>query len=482
MSKTRLIIITAGSIVFIRQLFSLGAALGLFSDSLTERGSVVHAAPKRSAPQKLSNKASSVTFGDTVTGHATWSQSVLPVDKARELFLHVEFKAKNSPVTKPLPVSTLILIDRSGSMDGEKMDNTKRATLRAFKALRSNDSISIVSYSNHAQVHLQPTLRAKMSLSKIRKILDSIYPAGGTNISEGLNLAVELLESQTEQNSYNRILLISDGHANRGVTNPAQLKRLAAQCKRKGISLSSMGVGLDYNEDLLTAISEHSAGNYYYVRTAKDINSALAREIAFTKDVVARNVNFEFTLPDGLELERVFGYTHANRDGKASVNLGDFSANETRKLVAQIRHTPVSTHEHQTSSLLTLRYELFGNKRQKSFTKNIQLQLSSDPNVVRTSINPSILEEVARVTLAQTRREAALELQAGRYDQAKKQIKKALRDGRKNAARLNSAKIRDLVKRTEKQRDALQHIQPKTDAAKDFIKTEKFESRALQRF
>ena len=218
MSKTKLILVTAGTVVVIRQVTSLLRFIG-----------IIEKTPNSSPQQSVSN----TSFGDLISAQATWSQSKFLTNEPNDLFLQVEVRAKDIGTKhKPL-VTTIIVLDRSGSMDGEKIEKTKLATLQAFKSLNAKDTFGIVSYSNHAQVNLRPTFKKDLSMARIQKALNDIYPAGGTNISDGIRLAVNLLEEARTETLYKRILLISDGHATKGVTSKIKLGNLASLAKKK---------------------------------------------------------------------------------------------------------------------------------------------------------------------------------------------------------------------------------------------------------
>ncbi|MEE2903414.1 MAG: VWA domain-containing protein [Myxococcota bacterium] len=478
MSKIKLILVTTGTVVVFRQIVSLLGCLEIIEKPTSTTTTIAHAALNSSSQKSASN----VSFGDLISAKVAWSQSTILRTEPNELFLQVNLSAKDIGAKHRPLVTTMIVIDRSGSMDGEKIEKTKLATLQAFKSLNATDSIGIVSYSNHAQVDLQPTLKKNLSAAKLKKTLDGIYSAGGTNIWDGVQLAIDLLEDPRTETLYKRILLISDGHATKGETNEFKLEKLASLAKEKGISISTMGVGNQYSEDLMMALSQSGGGNYYHVRRTTSIEHILSQEMSKAKEVLAQDVAFEFSLPTGFHLVKIFGYKHKALGNKVVVYLGDLSSADKRKFIAKVQYEPQVTSSNQLISTMKLQYDSLLSNQYHSFKEQTELEMSRDMQQAKGSIEPRVLEQVASVTLAEIRRQAAFELETGNYKGAKLRLRRALKKARNAAEILDSPAMRMLVEKISKQTAVLEKLRPETDTAKDFIKTEKYESRSLQLF
>ena len=478
MSKTKLILVTAGAVVVIRQLTALLGLLEAIEKPTSTTSPIAHAASKPHPQQSASN----VSFGDLISAKATWSRSTILTNEPNELFLQVDLRAKDIGTKHRPRVTTMIVLDRSGSMDGDKIEKTKLATLQAFKSLNAKDTIGIISYSNHAQVNLRPTLKKNLSTAKIQKTLDGIYPAGGTNISDGIRLAIDLLEEPQTEALYRRILLISDGHATKGETSVIKLEKLASLAKQKGISISAIGVGNQYSEDLMMALSQNGGGNYYHVRRTKSIEHTLSQEMSKTKKVLAQDVRFEFSVPPEFHLEKIFGYKHKDLGNKIVVYLGDLSSAEKRKFIAKINYEPRVKSSNRLICTMKLQYDSLFTNQSRSHEEETELKLSRDIQQVKASTEPRVLEQVEKVRLAEIRRQAAIEFETGNYNRAKLRLRQALKKADNAAEELDSTAMRTLVERIKKQSAVLETVRPGTDTSKDYIKTEKYESRALQIF
>jgi|GEM_PF-3750465 len=478
MSKTKLILVTAGTVIVIRQVMSLLGIFGIIDKTNSQNRPITHATQIATSKKSVSN----ASFGDLISATATWSQSTVLKNEPNELFLQVDLRAKDIGTKNRPSVTTMIVLDRSGSMDGEKIEKTKLATLQAFKSLHAKDTIGIISYSNHAQVHMRPTLKKDLSTAKIQKTLDGIYPAGGTNISDGIRLAIALLEESQTKALYRRILLISDGQATKGETSIFKLEKLASLAKQKGISISAMGVGNQYSEDLMMALSQSGGGNYYHVQRTQSIEHTLSQEMSKTQKVLAQDVTFEFSIPPEFHLEKIFGYKHKALGNKIVVYLGDLSSTDKRKFIAKLTYEPSLMSSEQLICTMKLQYESLFSNEHFSYNAETKLSMSSDPQEVKSSIEPHVLEQVGKVSLAETRKLAAAYFDAGNYERAQLILRQALKEAYNAAEERDSPAIKTLVERIKKQSAVLETLRPGTETAKDYIKTEKYESRALQIF
>ena len=134
----------------------------------------------------------------------------------------------------------------------------------------------------------------------------------------------------------NRVILISDGLANQGITDPIRLNRIAHKFRDKAISLTTMGVGLEYNENLMIGLSEAGGGNYYFIENPANLASIMNRELNTLSSVVAQNASIELTPGREVQVANVIGCESFNRDGRLVIQVGDIHANETREFTVEL--------------------------------------------------------------------------------------------------------------------------------------------------
>ena len=209
-----------------------------------------------------------------------WARSVEPVievdhpavlvGEKSPVYVLVQFEVpemKEDP-SRPRPNLNLgLVMDRSGSMHGRgKLEYAKKAACLLVDNLKPTDRLAVVEYDDRVSVVWPSSLVETPQMIK-RRIM-RLSPGGSTNLTGGMMKGVEEVLGQAQKNSLNRVLLLSDGLANQGITNPHEIKNLVRGSNAKGVQISTMGLGSDYNEDLMQAIAENAGGNYYYVSKA----------------------------------------------------------------------------------------------------------------------------------------------------------------------------------------------------------------------
>jgi Ca-activated chloride channel homolog len=251
-------------------------------------------------------------------------------------YLQISVRAGNMEVPCRRPMNLSVVVDRSGSMAEEgKIDNVRSVLYRLIDQLGSDDILSLVIYDDLVEV-LRPACRVG-SRDEIRRLLERIFPRGWTNLGGGLVEGFMQAERYASASYTNRVILLSDGLANRGITDPCELERLAARYRGKSISLTTMGVGLEYNENLMCGLANNGGGNYYFIEQSDDLASIFRKEFSTLSALVAQNARVELTLGDGVRLVDAIGCNHSESGRVQSIALGDLSAGETRELTIELQ-------------------------------------------------------------------------------------------------------------------------------------------------
>jgi Ca-activated chloride channel family protein len=239
--------------------------------------------------------------------------------------------------TSRRPVNLAVVIDRSGSMsDQKKMDFAKRAFATLIDQLKPDDIVSLVVYDDVVDV-LRRAKKVGSDRSEIRRMLDEISPRGSTNLGGGLMEGLRQAERYAGKEYVNRVVLLSDGLANVGVTDPGELQRTARRYRSRSISVSTMGVGLDYNENLMMALSESGGGNYYFIEHPSSLASIVRKELDMTSSVAAQNASISITLGDHVSFSGTLGCDHSTESGRIIIPIGDLYSGETREFTIELQ-------------------------------------------------------------------------------------------------------------------------------------------------
>src|SRR5262249_13099923 len=176
------------------------------------------------------------------------------------------------------PVNLALVIDKSGSMaDADKISRVKSALLALVSRLRDTDTLSIVVFDTDAQVLLPA--RSLTDRGYIKQLIMDIVPGGSTNIHAGLMLGYSEVRKNYQENATNRVILLTDGIANRGETDPEKIARDSQRFNDQGIDLSTIGVGLDLNKDLLRELAKSGRGLFHFVADTEDIEKVFIKEL-----------------------------------------------------------------------------------------------------------------------------------------------------------------------------------------------------------
>ncbi|MGI9407108.1 MAG: vWA domain-containing protein, partial [Hyphomicrobiaceae bacterium] len=187
-----------------------------------------------------------------------------------KVYLRIHLEGIRPPAESDrAPVNLALVIDRSGSMNGAKIVQARRAALMALDRLEADDILSIVTYSDRAEV-LVPATRVR-DRHVLRRKINHIFTSGRTALYAGTKAGIGQVREFLRSERVNRVILLSDGLANIGPSTPEVLGRLGREAVADGISATTIGLGLGYNEDLMAKLAYNSDGNHAFVENASDL-------------------------------------------------------------------------------------------------------------------------------------------------------------------------------------------------------------------
>ena len=251
-----------------------------------------------------------------------------------------------------------IVLDRSGSMMGAKIEKAKQGACTAIDQLGAGDYVSMVIYDNRPEVLFPPQhVESASDRKALKERINQIEPGGGTAIYAGLELGAQQLRKHLDREWVNRIVLLSDGIANVGPSRTSDLSRLASKLREDGQSVTTIGLGDDYNEDLMTAIAESSHANYYYVQDAEKLPGIFSEELGAARTVLARRVTIHITVPEGVKLREILGHPEIKCDSRsADISMPEYFGSDKRRFLARCVVEAAHSEPLELASV-ALRYE-----------------------------------------------------------------------------------------------------------------------------
>ena len=254
--------------------------------------------------------------------------------------------------TRP-PVNLAIVLDRSGSMSGEKLRVAKAAVEEAIARLQPEDRFSVVVYDDVVEVVIASTLASGEARRGAIDRLRAVEARGSTNLGEGWLRGCEQVASHLLERGVNRCLLLTDGLANVGITDATALASHAAELRARGVSTSTFGVGNDFDERLLQELADAGGGHFYYIADAPQIRDAITSEVGETLEVVARDVSLEITARDDIRIEPISPYKAVAHGNRTVVSLGDLGSEQAIEVVLRLSF-PYGDIGRETGAIVAL--------------------------------------------------------------------------------------------------------------------------------
>lgn len=262
--------------------------------------------------------------------------TALPSASGQETWLLVDVSAPEATdVESRAPVNVSIVLDRSGSMKGQRMTNALAAVRGMMSQLRDDDLVSIVAYDDDAELLLSPTPIRRVDAFSLGLALDRVQGRGHTCVSCGIEMGRAML--RRSEGAVQRLLLLSDGEANRGVVEPGLLSRLGDAARREGMSIATIGVDVDYDERTMLALSEASNGRHYFVDRPGELARVFEEERRSLVGSVADRVDVDVRLAEGVRLLEVVDRPHRQDGDVVQLSLGRVAAGEQKTVLMRVR-------------------------------------------------------------------------------------------------------------------------------------------------
>jgi Ca-activated chloride channel homolog len=260
----------------------------------------------------------------------------------------VELTAPDAPArTKRAPVNVALVLDRSGSMGGQKIALARMAVEHALRLLRPSDRFSLVVFDDVVDVAVGSTHGSPEAKRHAVQMLSQIDARGSTNLAGGWEAGCEQVAAHLAGDAIGRCLLVTDGQANVGLSDPEQLAQLAGGMRQRGVYTSTFGVGADFDERTLQRMAEGGQGHFYFVETPQAIPDLLTSELGDSLEIVAREAALVLHVPEGVDAAAVGPFRVSSAGRVVRIELGDLTSGQELQVVVRLTFPAGATGETQ---------------------------------------------------------------------------------------------------------------------------------------
>ncbi|WP_225409022.1 vWA domain-containing protein [Stigmatella hybrida] len=369
-----------------------------------------------------------------------------------EAFAVLEVKAREPKERRRVPANVALVIDRSGSMRGQKMDDAKQAAREFISRVRPEDRVTLVHYGTDVTV-FPATLATEYERERMYAFVEGIEDGGSTNISGALEAAAEQLKGATEFFKVSRIILLSDGQPTAGLQREEELLALARTLRGQGIAVSGLGVGADFNENLMQGIADQGGGFSGFLRS-EQLAEVFTRELEQATSTVARAVEVRLTLPPAVHTVEVMGVNAVREGNEVRVPLYDMAGGQSARLVVKLSLETEASDDPLELLVATVHYINVETDRPAEVQVALTAKSTEKSKVVRAHLDKDVRVHAHRALGTQQMRAAAEEMKRGNRQSALSLMGSARRFFGASASAL-SGDIEDL----DRTRDAYEHAQ-----------------------
>lgn len=319
---------------------------------------------------------------------------------------------------KRSPINLALVIDRSGSMGGDRIEQATEAAVMAVNTLSAQDTLSVVIYDDVVDV-IVPAAKLSNKEKLISQIRERLTARGGTALFAGVSRGIKEASKYLDKAHVNRIILLSDGQANVGPSSTSELAELGKIAARKGIAITTMGIGNGYNEDLMAAIAQYSDGNHVFVQNTDALEKAFAHEFGDVMSVVAQDVVVEIKVADDVKPLRLLGREGDIHENTVTVKLNQLYANQEKYVMLEL--VPVKGRATQSKPLadVNVRYDNLATRQKDRWDEKMAIRYTASASEVQKAQVEDVIVDSAIQKSAIQNEQALKLIDEGKMDEAK---------------------------------------------------------------
>jgi Ca-activated chloride channel homolog len=350
---------------------------------------------------------------------ASLATPVVQAGKTQSAFLKVGLTGFTLATQNERPAANVaIVIDKSGSMAGDRIERAKEAAIMAVNGLSPNDIVAIIAFDNTIELVTPATKVTDKEL--IAQAIRNIREEGGTGLFAGVSKGAAEVRKFFDKNRVNRVILLSDGQANIGPSSPTELGQLGSMLAREGMSVTTIGLGADYNEDLMTQLAAFSDGNHAFVENSQDLTRIFQREFGDVGSVVAQEVEVIIRLKPGFRPLRILGREGEITDGLVRLRMNQLYSQQEKYVVLEVEVPTGKAGANANLAGVEVSYLNMHSKNKEKLERTVSVSYTeSEADVVKATDKEAMVSAVQQVSNEKNKQ--ALKLRdSGRVEEAKK--------------------------------------------------------------
>ncbi|MGE0142259.1 MAG: VWA domain-containing protein [Planctomycetota bacterium] len=375
------------------------------------------------------------------------------VDRDGEAVLQIGMAAGAVADRRELPPLNLgLVIDCSGSMRADgKLDAVQRALRELVRRLRPNDHVTLVAYSDAAERRGSELVGDGAWLSRE---IDRLEPGGSTNLHAGLMLGLQEVAARAKSGAHDRVILLTDGIANRGETEPAKILRDARTYTAEQVDLATIGVGTELNTELLDQLARGARGLFHFVADTADIEKVFVDELQAQVRAVARSVQIHLRLPAEFVSVEFLGFPARRGDRRTewTIDVPDLNSGATQVVLARCRLDREARSPRELEARAELRYRRAGDDRAVEVETTAHLDPRADGDGLT---DPEVRKNYTIARLALGMHEMADAASRSCWAEADRALRRELRFARDQFASREDTDVRRVVEIAEQYREVL---------------------------
>ncbi len=371
----------------------------------------------------------------------------IPTERVLEMVVvpPVAVKTFNRPV-----LNLSLVIDKSGSMSGDKLEYVKQAAIHVVDLLNENDRVSIIAYDTEVEVISPGVAISFATRATLKTAIQSIRSGNMTNLSGGWLRGCQEAASAVIENGLNRVLLLTDGLANVGITDLEELGMHAGQLLVRGVATSTFGVGHGFNEHLLEHMANQGGGSFYYIDSPRTIPHIFEQEFNELAAITAKNVKITLEIPAGVSAQVMGNWRNEQEGNQLQLWLGDISASQRREVYVKLLTPPAGKlSQLDIKAVLTA---LGDEETQFTVEETLTLKYAALDEVQAAPQRRDLMERFTVVQVADKATEALKLERAGEREKAGRIMEQSIA---MSAPYMSDASVKDYENLSQRLRDGL---------------------------